>query len=136
MAPGPRKRRWDRHAMVFSRFGSGRQSRQLQPSRATFLAGSESDVRQWYRGLGSAVGTGMPWCFPVSGSGRPSRQLQASRATFLAGSESDVRQWYRGFGSAVGTGMPWCFPVSEAAAKAVSCRLQGLLFYSGLRKRR
>jgi hypothetical protein len=22
--------------------------------------------------------------------------------------------------------MPWCFPVSEAAAKAVSCRLQGL----------
>ena len=52
--------------MVFSRFGSGRQSRQLQASRATFLAGSESDVRQWHRGLGSAVGTGMPWCFPVS----------------------------------------------------------------------
>ena len=43
-----------------------------------------------------------------------------------AGSESDVRHWHRGFGSAVGTGIPWCFPVSEAAAKAVSCRLQGL----------
>ena len=55
-------------------------------------------------------------------------QLQASRATFLAGSESDVRHWHRGFGSAVGTGMPQCFPVSEAAAKAVSCRPQSLLF--------
>ena len=63
---GLRKRRWDRHAMVFTRFGSGRQSRQLQASKASFLAGSESDVRHWHRGLGSAVGTGMPWCFSVS----------------------------------------------------------------------
>ena len=52
--------------MVFSRFGSGRQSWQLQASKASFLVGSESDVRQWYRGLGSAIATGMPWCFPVS----------------------------------------------------------------------
>ena len=66
VAPGLRKRRWDRHAMVFTRFGSGRQSRQLQASKASFLAGSESDVRHWHRGFGSAVGTGMPWCFPVS----------------------------------------------------------------------
>ena len=43
--------------MVFSRFGSGRQSRQLQASKASFLAGSESDLRQWHRGFGSAVGT-------------------------------------------------------------------------------
>ena len=156
----------------------GRQSCQLQASRATFLAGSESDARHWHGGFGSAVGTGMPRCFPVSeaaakavscrlqgllfwraqnrhwhrgfgsavGTGMPRCfpvseaaakavscrlqrcQLQASRATFLAGSESDVRHWHRGFGSAVGTGMPQCFPVSEAAAKAVSCRLQGLLF--------
>ena len=154
--------------MVFFRFGGGRQSCQLQASRATFLAGSESDVRHWHRGFGSAVGTGMPRCFPVSeaatkavscrlqrcqlqasratfqaGSKSDVRhwhrakavscrlqrcQLQASRATFLAGSESDVRHWHRGFGSAVGTGMPGCFPVLEAAAKAVSCRLRGLLF--------
>ena len=117
---------------MFSRFGGGRQSCQLQASRATFLAGSESDVRHWHRGFGSAVGTGMPRCFPVSEAAakavscRLQRcQLQASsRATFLAGSKSDVRHWHRGFGSAVGTGMPQCFPVSEAAAKAVSCRLQ------------
>ena len=66
-ATGPRKRRWD--AMVFSCFGSGRQSWQLQASKASFLVGSESDVRHWHRGLGSAVGTGMP---------------------LLVGSESDV----------------------------------------------
>ena len=52
--------------MVFTRFGSSRQSRQLQASKASFLVGSESDVRHWQRGLGSAVATGMPWCFPVS----------------------------------------------------------------------
>ena len=117
MAPGLRKRRWDRHAMVFTRFGSGRQM--LQASKASFLAGSESDVRHWHRGLGSAVGPGMPWCFPVS---------EAAAKQSAAGSESDVRQWHRGFGSAIGTGMPWCFPLSEAAAKAVSCRLQRLVF--------
>ena len=33
--------------MVFTRFGSGRQSRQLQASKASFLAGSESDVTVW-----------------------------------------------------------------------------------------
>ena len=84
VAPGLRKRRWDRHAMVFTRFGSGRQSRQLQASKASFLAGSESDVRHWHRGFGSAVGTGMPWCFPV-GSGRQSSQLQAQKATLGSG---------------------------------------------------
>ena len=31
--------------------------------------------------------------------------------------------------------MPWCFPVSEAAAKAVSCRLQGLLLKRAQRYR-
>ena len=66
--------------------------------------------------------------FTRFGSGRQSSQLQASKASFLAGSESDVRHWHRGLGSAVGTGMPWCFPVLEAAAKAVSCRLQRLVF--------
>ena len=122
--------------MVFTRFGSGYQSRQLQASKASFLAGSESDVRHWHRGLGSAVGTGMPWCFPfrkrppkqsAAGSESDVRQWHrgfgmrrlgpACHGVFpfrkrppkpsAAGSESDVRQWHRGFGSAVGTGMPW-----------------------------
>ena len=76
---------WDRHAMVFTRFGSGRQSRQLQASKASFLAGSESDVRHWHRGLGSAVGPGMPWCFPVSEAAAKCSQLQAQKATLGSG---------------------------------------------------
>ena len=40
MAPGLRKRRWDRHAMVFTRFGSGRQSSQLQAEKATLGSGT------------------------------------------------------------------------------------------------
>ena len=110
--------------MVFSCFGSGRQSWQLQASKASFLVGSESDVRQWHRGLGSAVGTGMPWCFPVSEA--------AAKTPWHAGpngaSEAPVPVPNGGLGSAVGTGMPWCCPVSEAAAKAGSCRLQRLVF--------
>ena len=151
--------------MVFSRFGSGRQSSQLQASKASFLAGSESEVRQWHRGFGSAVGTGMPWGLPVSEAAAKAVSCRLQRLVFkraqkatlgtgtraseaplgpachgifpfrkrppkqsAAGSESDVRQWHRGFGSAIGTGMPWCLPLSEAAAKAVSCRLQRLVF--------
>ena len=91
--------------MVFSRFGSGRQSWQLQASKASFLVASESDVRQWYRGFGSAVAR-HAMVFSRFGSGRQSWQLQASKASFLVGSESDVRHWHRSFGSAVGTGMP------------------------------
>ena len=82
MAPGPRKRHCDRHAMVFFRFGSGRQSWQLQASKASFLVGSESDVRHWHRGLGSAVGTGMP-C----------EAWRLEPASFLVGSESNVTHW-------------------------------------------
>ena len=92
--------------MVFSRFGSGRQSWQLQASKASFLVASESDVRQWYRGFGSAVGAGMPWCFPVSEAAAKAGSCRLQRLVFLVGSESDVRHWHRSFGSAVGTGMP------------------------------
>ena len=94
--------------MVFSRFGSGRQSSQLQAQKATLGSGTGASE--------CAVGTGMPHgVFPF--------RKQPPKPS-AAGSESDVRQWHRGFGSAVGTGMPWCLPVSEAAAKAVSCRLR------------
>ena len=79
---GPRKRRRDRHAMVFSCFGSGRQSWQLQASKASFLVGSESDVRHWHRGLGSAVGTSMPWCFPVSEAAAKAGSCRLQRLVF------------------------------------------------------
>ena len=68
--------------MVFSRFGSGRQSWQLQASKASFLVASESDVRQWYRGFGSAVGTGMPWCFPVSEAAAKAGSCRLQRLVF------------------------------------------------------
>ena len=48
---------------VFTRRQSS-DSRQLQASKASFLAGSESDVRQWHRGLGSAVGPACHGVFP------------------------------------------------------------------------
>ena len=73
--------------MVFSCFGSGRQSWQLQASKASFLVGSESDVRHWHRGLGSAVGTGMPWCFPVSEAAAKAGSCRLQRLVFLVGSE-------------------------------------------------
>ena len=61
-------RQWHRGGtgMPFTRLGSSRQSRQLHASKASFRVGSESDVRHWQQGLGSAVATSMPWCFPVS----------------------------------------------------------------------
>ena len=68
--------------MVFSRFGSGRQSRQLQASKASFLAGSESDVRlgprkrRWDRHA---------MVFSRFGSGRQSSQLQAQKAMLGSG---------------------------------------------------
>ena len=68
--------------MVFSCFGSGRQSWQLQASKASFLAGSESDVRHWHRDLGSAVGTGMPWRFPVSEAAAKAGSCRLQRLVF------------------------------------------------------
>ena len=131
-----------RRATVFSRFGSGQQSCQLQASRATFLASSQSDVRHWHRGFGSAVGTGMPRCFAVSEAAakavscRLQRcQLQASRATFLARSESDVRHRHRGFGSAVGTACHGVLPFRKRPPKLSAAGFKGY-FSSGLRKRR
>ena len=148
--------------MVFSRFGSGRQSSQLQAQKASTLgsgtgasecavwdrhamvfeacpfrkrppkpsaAGSESDVRQWHRGFGSAVGTGMPWyVFTRFGSGRQSRQLQASKASFLAGSESDVRQWHRGLGSAVGPACHGVYPFRKRPPKPSAAGFKGYSF--------
>ena len=55
---------------------------QLQASKASFLVASESDVRQWYRGFGSAVGTGMPWCFPVSEAAAKAGSCRLQRLVF------------------------------------------------------
>ena len=91
---GPRKRSWDRHAMVFSCFGSGRQSWQLQASKASFLAGSESDVRHWHRGLGRGRGPqarSVPQRLAVWLWRR--RRFGSDSYSFLVSSESDVRHW-------------------------------------------
>ena len=47
-----------------------------------FPVGSESDVRQWHRGFGSAVGTGMPWCFPVSEAAAKAGSCRLQRLVF------------------------------------------------------
>ena len=97
-------------------FRKRRQSRQLQASKASFLAGSESDVRHWHRASEAPLGPACHGVFPFRK--RPPKQS-------AAGSESDVRQWHRGFGSAVGTGMPWCLPVSEAPPKPSAAGFKG-----------
>ena len=74
--------------MVFSRFGSGRQSSQLQAQKATLGSGT-----------GASEALSRPAChgvFPFRK--RPPKQSaagsesDASKASFLAGSESDGRQ--------------------------------------------
>ena len=99
--------------MVFSRFGSGRQSSQLQAQKATLGSGTgASECAVWDRHA---------MVFSRFGSGRQSRQLQAQKATLSSGTGASEAP----LGPAChGT----CLPVLEAAAKAVSCRLQRLVF--------
>ena len=68
--------------MVFSRFGSGRQSWQLQASKASFLVGAESDVRHWHGASEAPLG---PACHVRLGGWKT--------ASFLVGSESNVTHW-------------------------------------------
>ena len=117
--------------MVFSRFGSGRQSSQLQAQKATLGSGTGASEAP----LGPACHGGLP----VSEAARQSRQLQASKASFLPTSESDVRHWHRGLGSAVGTGHAMVFfpfrkrpPKQSAAGSESDVRPVA----PGLRKRR
>ena len=63
--------------MVFSRFGSGRQSSQLQAQKATLGSGTgASECAVWDRHA---------MVFSRFGSGRQSRQLQAQKATLGSG---------------------------------------------------
>ena len=60
--------------------------------RASFLVGSESDVRQWEPLPGGSVRPSGPCCFAVARA--PFVSLDGwKRASFLVGSESNVRQW-------------------------------------------
>ena len=105
--------------MVFSRFGSGRQSRQLQAQKATLGSGTGASEAP----LGPAChGT----CLPVlEAAAKKSRQLQASKASFLAGSESDVRQWHRGLGSAVGPACHGVYPFRKRPPKPSAAGFKG-----------
>jgi hypothetical protein len=95
----------------------------LQAARAGFPEVSDSNVRYWHVGLGSALGTSVAWCFPVSHVA-----VMKLSTGFLEVLESNVRQCHVGLGSALRTSVAWCFRVSHAAAKAVGCRLPELVF--------
>ena len=60
--------------------------------RASFLVGSESNVRQWEPLPGGSVRPSGPCCFAVAKASFVSLDGW-KRASFLAGSESNVRQW-------------------------------------------
>ena len=100
--------------MVFSCFGSGRQSWQLQASKASFLAGSESDVRHWHRGLGRGRGPqarSVPqrlavWLWRM-------RRFGSDSYSFLVSSESDVRHWGPWPAGPVRPSGPCCFGVAK-----------------------
>ena len=98
--------------MVFTRFGSGRQSRQLQASKASFLAGSERpgpQKRRWDRHA---------MVFSRFGSGRQSSQLQAQKATLGSGTGASE--------CAVGTGMPHgVFPFRKRPPKPSAAGFKG-----------
>ena len=100
--------------MVFSCFGSGRQSWQLQASKASFLAGSESDVRHWHRGLGRGRGPqarSVPQRLAVWLWRR--RRFGSDSYSFLVSSESDVRHWGPWPAGPVRPSGPCCFGVAK-----------------------
>ena len=81
--------------------------------RASFLVGSESDVRQWEPLPGGSVRPSGPCCFAVARA--PFVSLDGwKRASFLVGSESDVRQWEPLPGGSVRPSGPCCFAVARA----------------------
>ena len=88
--------------------------------RASFLVGSESNVRQWEPLPGGSVRPSGPCCFAVAKA--PFVSLDGwKRASFLVGSESNVRQWELLPGGSVRPSGPCCF----AAARAPFVNLDG-----------
>ena len=81
--------------------------------RASFLVGSESNVRQWEPLPGGSVRPSGPCCFAVAKA--PFVSLDGwKRASFLVGSESNVRQWEPLPGGSVRPSGPCCFAVAKA----------------------
>ena len=102
--------------MVFTRFGSGRQSRQLQASKASFLAGSESDVRHWHRASEEPLGPACHGVFPFRK--RPPKQS-------AAGSESDVRHWHRASEAPLGPACHGVYPFRKRPPKPSAAGFKG-----------
>ena len=83
---------------------------------ASFLVGSESDVRQWGPWPAGPVRPSGPCCFGVASA--PCVSLggwkTGQTASFLVGSESDVRQWEPWPAGPVRPSGPCCFAVARA----------------------
>ena len=74
---------------------------------ASFLVGSESNVRQWGPWPAGPVRPSGPCCFGVA-------KAPFERASFLVGSESNVRHWGPWPAGPVRPSGPCCFGVAKA----------------------
>ena len=81
---------------------------------ATFLVGSESNVRQWGPWPAGPVRPSGPCCFGVAQAPFWVRQLG-----FLVGSESNVRQWGPWPAGPVRPSGPCCFGVASAPCESL-----------------
>ena len=90
-------------------FAAGRQTAQ----RASFLVGSESNVRHWGWPAGPVRPSGPCWRRRRLWAFAAGRQT-AQRASFLVGSESNVRQWGPWPAGPVRPSGPCCFGVAKA----------------------
>ena len=81
---------------------------------ATFLVGSESNVRQWGPWPAGPVRPSGPCCFGVAQAPFWVRQLG-----FLVGSESNVRQWGSWPAGPVRPSGPCCFGVASAPCESL-----------------
>ena len=88
---------------------------------ASFLVGSESNVRQWGPWPAGPVRPSGPCCFGVASA--PCLSLggwkTAKRVSFLVGAESDVRHWGRWPAGPVRPSGPCCFGVASAQGSVV-----------------
>ena len=102
--------------------------------RASFLVGSESNVRQWRPWPAGPVRPSGPCCFGVAKA--PCVSLRGwktgQRASFLVGSESNVRQWRPWPAGPVRPSGPCCFGVASAPCVSLrGCRqVRELVFLS------
>ena len=111
--------------------------------RASFLVGSESNVRQWGPWPAGPVRPSGPCCLAVAEAPlfgvaeapfvRLGGWKTGQTASFLVGSESNVRQWGPWPAGPVRPSGPCCFGVASAVACRPGPSLRALLFRCGER---